>query len=95
MRTFLLHAAAWASALQTVGSSPANTSDPARLIGVAGVLGSVTVFVYRLGVWRQDMENTRTNMGAELKAFREESAGNFARMERRLDRLEGGPRESP
>jgi hypothetical protein len=83
MRTFLLHAAAWASALQTVGSSSASTGDPARLIGAAGLLGSVTVFVYRLGVWRQGMENTRNNIEAELKAFREEAAATLARMERR------------
>jgi hypothetical protein len=90
MRTFLLHAAAWASALQSVATPPGIAGDPAHLIGAAGVLGSVTVFVYRLGVWRQDMENTRKNMGAELRLFREESAASFARMERRLDRLEEG-----
>jgi hypothetical protein len=90
MRTFLLHAAAWASALQSVGTPPGIAGDPAHLIGAAGVLGSVTVFVYRLGVWRQDMENTRKNMGAELKLFRDEAAASFARMERRLDRLEEG-----
>lgn len=88
MRAFLLHAAVWAAALQTAGSSPTSWADPAHLLGAAGVLGSVTVFIYRLGVWRQEMDSTKTSAVAELQRFREEMTANFDRIERRLDRLE-------
>lgn len=87
MRTFLLHATAWASALQTVGAPSGGAVDVARILGIAGVLGSVTVFVYRLGAWRQDMENTRKNLGTQVNAFRDE----MAHLDRRLDRLERRP----
>jgi hypothetical protein len=76
--------------LLQVSDSVALASDPARLIGTASVLGSLTVLVYRLGVWRQEMENIRNNVGAEVKAYREQSAANFERIESRLavlDRL--------
>ena len=88
MRTFLLHAAVWAAALQTAGSASTSWADPAHLLGVAGVLGSVTVFVYRVGVWRQEMDSTKASAVAELQRFREEMRSNFERIERRLDRLE-------
>jgi hypothetical protein len=91
MRTFLLHAAAWAAALQTAGSATRAWADPARLVGVAGILGSVTVFIYRLGVWRQEMDSTKASAVAEIQRFREEMAANFDRIERRLDRLEFTP----
>ena len=57
----------------------------ARTISVSSVLGTLTVLVYRLGVWRQEMENTKHNVGAEVKAHRDESAANFARHDERLD----------
>jgi hypothetical protein len=59
-----------------------------RLISAASVLGSLTVLVYRLGVWRQEMENTKHNVGAEVKAHRDESAANFDRLERRLEAID-------
>ena len=73
-----------------VPSSAAIASDPARLLWTASVVGSLMVLVYRLGVWRQEMENIRNNVGAEVKAYREQSAANFERIEKRLavlDRL--------
>jgi hypothetical protein len=88
MRTFLLHAAAWAAALQATGPGQTGWSDPPHLLGAAGVLGSITVFVYRLGVWRQEMENTRESAVSEIKRFREEMTASFEAMDRRLDRLE-------
>jgi hypothetical protein len=63
-------------------------SDLPRLFATAGVLGSLTVLVYRLGVWRQEMENTKSNVGAEVRAYREESASNLARIERQLEGLD-------
>ena len=89
MRAFLLHAAAWAAALQTAGPS-SSWAEPAHLLAAAGLLGSVTVFVYRLGVWRQEMDGTKASVVAELQRSREEMTANFDRIERRLDRLERG-----
>jgi hypothetical protein len=88
MRAIILPVAAWAGVLQTVHAPPAVVGDPAYLIGLATVLGSATVLVYRLGVWRQEMENTRNNVGAELKGYREETSANFERMGRRLESID-------
>jgi uncharacterized protein YdcH (DUF465 family) len=87
MRFLLLPYAAWMGVLPLTGPV-ALASDLPRLFAVASVLGSLTVLVYRLGVWRQEMENTRTNVGAEVRSHREESASNFARMERQLEALD-------
>jgi hypothetical protein len=84
MRHVILPFAGWLAALQSVapiGMSGTTLDTTARLIGIAGVLGTLTVLVYRLGVWRQEMENTRNNVGARVHAC-------LTRIERRLDRLE-------
>lgn len=81
MRHAILPFAGWLAALQSV--APVNTTADtiARLIGIAGVLGTLTVLVYRLGVWRQEMENTKNNVGVHVNAC-------LARIEQRLERLE-------
>jgi hypothetical protein len=53
--------------------------DTAQLLVIAGVLGTLTVLVYRLGVWRQEMENTKQNLTAEIKAHREGAGAYFDR----------------
>jgi hypothetical protein len=92
MRTALsalfLPFAAWLGALQAVAARAASAEDTVRIVGIASVLGTLTVMIYRLGVWRQEMENTKHNVGAEVKAYREESAANFDRMERRLEAID-------
>ena len=94
MRVGVLLVAAWAAALRTLQSAvgaqaPATDIDQiARLIGLASVLGTLTVLVYRLGVWRQEMEYTKHNVAAEIKAHRGESTANFDRLERRLDAID-------
>lgn len=84
----LLPFAAWLSALQALNESVASVEGSARLAGIAGVLGTLTVLVYRLGVWRQEMEHTKHSVGAEVKAHREESATNFERLEQRLEAID-------
>lgn len=79
----LLSVASWLGVIQAVPGASAD--DLARTLGVASVLGTLTVLVYRLGVWRQEMENTKHSVGAEVKAHRDESTANFARLEQRLD----------
>jgi hypothetical protein len=88
MRGLLLPFAGWMGALQALVPHTATADDTARLIGVASVLGTLTVLIYRLGVWRQEMENTKHNVGAEVKAYREESTVNFDRLERRLEAID-------
>jgi hypothetical protein len=85
---FLLPVAAWLGALQALPDRATLTSDPVRLAGLASVLGTLTVLIYRLGVWRQEMENTKHNIGAEVKGYREETAANFDRLERRLEAID-------
>ena len=89
MRSALLPITAWLGVLQSLATQPSTVDQTVRLIGVASVLGSMTVLVYRLGVWRQEMENTKQNVTVELKAFRSEITETCARIERRLDQLEG------
>ena len=89
MRLIIIPYAVWLGLAQLAApSSPTLIGDLPRLVAAAGVLGSLTVLVYRLGVWRQEMENTKSNVGAEVLALREESASNFARVERQLEALD-------
>jgi hypothetical protein len=88
MRIYLLHSAAWLAALQSIGGPPGLAGDSAHLLGAAGVLGSITVFVYRLGIWRHEMDTTKNTAVAEIKRYREESSVNFERIERRLEAID-------
>ena len=91
IRNALLSAVLWAGALHTLQepiTSSTSASGFAEIVSVAGVLGTLTVLIYRLGVWRQEMENTKHNVGAEVRAHREESTANFHRIERRLDTID-------
>ena len=88
MRSTLLSSIAWLGALQSWGAPVWSAESAARWLGIAGVLGTLTVLVYRLGVWRQELENTKDKVAAEVKAHREESSANFDRMDRRLDAID-------
>lgn len=89
MRLLIVPYAAWAGLIQLVTPSTSTlTGDLPRLLAAAGVLGSLTVLVYRLGVWRQEMESTKSNIEAEVRSHREESVSNFARVEQQLEALE-------
>jgi hypothetical protein len=84
----LLPFAAWLSALQALGNPITTMDSGARLAGIAGVLGTLTVLVYRLGVWRAEMEHTKHDVGEAVKAHREESAANFERLGQRLEAID-------
>jgi hypothetical protein len=95
MRVAALCCIAWLGALQALSPSwvpavPIDTTlgGAARLLGIASVLGTLTVLIYRLGVWRQEMENTKNNVAAEVKAHRDESTLNLGRIERRLEAID-------
>jgi hypothetical protein len=87
MKLLILPYAAWFGLVQLASPTGVVTDLP-RLIAAAGVLGSLTVLVYRLGVWRQEMENSKSSVGADVRSHREESASNFARIERQLEALD-------
>ena len=86
--SILLPTAGWMGALQALIGPTAGADDTTRMVGVAGVLGTLTVLVYRLGIWRQEMENTKNNVGEQVKAYREESAAYFERLDRRLEAID-------
>jgi hypothetical protein len=83
---FLLPFAAWFGTLQSL--QPIVPADPFKFVSLATLLSTLTVLVYRLGVWRQEMENTKDNVGAELKAYREESSASFAGLNRHLEAID-------
>jgi hypothetical protein len=84
MRALVLPFALWIGALQTLVPNQGN----AELFSAAAGLASITVMVYRLGVWRQEMVNTKHNVGAEVARYGRESAEQFARLERRFTAVE-------
>jgi hypothetical protein len=84
MRALVLPFALWIGALQVVLPGQGNT----ELLSSAVALASLTVLVYRLGVWRQEMVNTKHNIGAEIARYREESTEHFNRLERRFGAIE-------
>ena len=88
MRSVLLPYIAWLGALESLGVTGIRLEDAARLFAIAGVLASLSVLVYRLGVWRQEMESTKQIVAVEVKAHREEAAVHFDRMERRLEAID-------
>src|SRR3954469_20916897 len=84
MRNTLLTSIGWASLLQAAGAATPFTETWLRLIGAAGVLGTLTVLVYRLGIWRQEMEHTKQNVVGEVKAYRDDTAAALERIEQHL-----------
>jgi hypothetical protein len=88
MRNAMLSIAGWAGLLQAAGAATPFTETWLRLMGAAGVLGTLTVLVYRLGVWRQEMEHTKENVLGEMKAYRDDNAAAFERIEQRLTAID-------
>src|SRR6185437_12243206 len=88
MRLVLISSIAWLGALQSLGAPIWTVDSAARWLGLASVLGTLTVLIYRLGVWRQQLEQTRDEVSAQVRAHREESGGCFHRIERRLEAMD-------
>jgi hypothetical protein len=87
MRTILLPSAAWLGVLQAFVAPSATGfgfETVARLVALASVLGSLTVMIYRLGVWRQEMENTKSNVTLGIDRIERR----LKAIERRMRRLE-------
>jgi hypothetical protein len=88
VRSVLLPYIGWLGTLRSLGPLGLSLDDTARLVAIAGVLATLTVLVYRLGVWRQEMENTKQKVAVDVKAHGEEAAVHFDRMERRLEAID-------
>jgi hypothetical protein len=84
MRALILPFAVYVGVLQA--AMPYGSG--AEILSCAVALASITVMVYRLGVWRQEMANIKHNVGAEVSRFRQESAEQFARLENRFGAFE-------
>jgi len=67
---------------------PATIKEAAALITAAGGLASMTVLVYRLGGWRQEMQNTKVNVAGEIARYREEMVRSFDQLERRFTNID-------
>ncbi len=86
MRAVVMPTIAWLGFLEALPGAPTDTA--ARVVAMAAGLGTLTVLIYRLGVWRQLMEHTRNDVAAQVRLYREESARDFDRIERRLEAIE-------
>ena len=84
MKALILPLAVWIGVLQNI----APMQGSAESLTAAVALASITVMVYRLGVWRQEMVNTKHNIGAEIARYRQESAEHFRRLEHRFAAIE-------
>ena len=81
MRPLIIPFAIWLGVLQAPSVPELSL---ATIIPTASALAGLTVLVYRLGVWRAEMQHTKHNVGAELVRFREESRADFVRLEQRF-----------
>jgi hypothetical protein len=85
MRPLIIPFAIWLGVLQT---PVASGHDLTAILTTSSALAGLTVLVYRLGVWRAEMQHTKQNVGAELTRFREESRADFARLELRFSSID-------
>ncbi len=90
MRSLAIPFAIWVGVLQLPPSNQqlASLQATATLLSAAMAMAGLTVMVYRLGVWRQEMVNTKHNIGAEIARYREETNRDFDQLNRRLDSIE-------
>jgi hypothetical protein len=85
MRPLIIPFTIWLGVLQV---PVAAEHGLAAIVATASALAGLTVLVYRLGVWRTEMQHTKHNVGAELARFREESRADFVRLERRFGAID-------
>jgi alpha-L-fucosidase len=76
----------WVGVLQLppVGQHAVSLESAGALLSLAMALAGLTTMVYRLGVWRTEMHNTKHNVGAEIARYREETARDFEQLHARF-----------
>ena len=62
--------------------------DAAYVTGIAGVLGTLAVLIYKLGVWRQRMEDARRDLASAMARFHGEASRWFRQVDQRLDAID-------
>ena len=80
----------WLGVLQ-LPVRPLDLHPPGTAAGIASVaaaLTGLTVAVYRLGIWREQMNVTKQNVTAEVARHRDEASQHFANIEHRLASIE-------
>jgi len=75
-------------ALQAPVPDPLTPDAVAAIITAVATLAGLAVLVYRLGIWRQEMFNTKHNAGTEVSRLREETTKGFDGIHRRLDAID-------
>ena len=87
MRNALLVSAAWLGVVQAaVGGT--RLQDAGYVTAIAGVLGTLTVLGYKLGVWRQRREDAKSDLAAAMETFRAEAAEWFQQVDQRLEAID-------
>jgi hypothetical protein len=59
-----------------------------KILGFALSLSAMTGLAYKLGVWRQEMENMKHNVAQEIVRQHERTAVEFRRLDARLGAIE-------
>ena len=90
MRPLLIPFSLWLFVLQVPypASEIHGLAGLGEFLSLAAALAAFTVAVYRLGVWRQDMHNTKASIDTEVAHYREELHHHLNRLEARIDELE-------
>ncbi len=89
MRSLLYPFIIWLGALQLrFVALPDSFHGAAAVLSGAAALATVTVMVYRLGVWRQQMDYTRLNVGEAIAQQRQEMNRSFVLLDTRWAGIE-------
>ncbi len=90
MRNLIIPFAIWLGVLQLPPASqqPISLAATGTLIAVAAGLAGLSVSIYRLGVWRQEMHNTRDNISADIARYRDELKTQFEQIFRRFTAID-------
>ena len=65
------------------------------LVSIAAALTGLTVGVYRLGIWREQMNSTKSSVTGEVVRQREEVRQHLVAIDRRLTSIERYIRQYP
>jgi putative heme iron utilization protein len=89
MRAVAIPFAIWLGVLQMPNGQAHTLGEFGSLVSFAVALTGLTIAIYRLGVWREQMNNTKNNVSVEVARNRDESNEHFGALERRLTSIDG------
>ncbi len=90
MRPLIIPFVIWLGVLQLppANQQPISLAATGTLIAAAAGLAGLSVSIYRLGVWRQEMHNTKDNISADIARYREEMTQQFEQIFRRFTSID-------